>query len=70
MLIHLSQQQKSDLASLKAEVGKIDINKLRTLHADLSKLSNVVDSNVVKKYVHDKLFSNVKASTDQEINQV
>ena len=70
MLIHLSQQQKSDLASLKAEVDKIDINKLRTLHADLSKLSNVVDSNVVKKYVHDKLFSNVKASTDQEINQV
>ena len=70
MLIHLSQQQKSDLASLKAEVDKIDINKLRTLHAGLSKLSNVVDSNVVKKYVHDKLFSNVKASTDQEINQV
>ena len=70
MLIHLSQQQKSDLASLKAEVDKIDINKLRTIHADLSKLSNVVDSNVVKKYVHDKLFSNVKASTDQEINQV
>ena len=70
MLIHLSQQQKSDLASLKAEVDKIDINKLRTLHADLGKLSNVVDSNVVKKYVHDKLFSNVKASTDQEINQV
>ena len=41
---------KSDLASLKAEVNKIDIGKLKTAPADLSELSkNVVDNDVVKK---------------------
>ena len=40
---------KSDLAILKAEVDKIDIEKLKTFPADLSKLSNIVNSNIVKK---------------------
>ena len=40
---------KSDLARLKAEVDKIDIEKLKTAHADLSKLSNVVNNDVVIK---------------------
>ena len=40
---------KSDLARLKAEVDKIDISKLKTAHADLSKLSNVVNNDVVIK---------------------
>ena len=40
---------KSDLARLKAEVDKIDIGKLKTAHADLSKLSNVVNNYVVIK---------------------
>ena len=41
---------KSDLASLKAEVNKIDIGKLKTAPADLSELSkNVVDNDVVQK---------------------
>ena len=40
---------KSDLASLKAEVDKIDIDNLKTIHPDLSKLRNVVYNNVVKK---------------------
>ena len=40
---------KSDLARLKAEVDKIDIGKLKTAHADLSKLSNVVNNDVVIK---------------------
>ena len=39
---------KSDLASLKAEVDKIDVDKLKTVPVDLSKLSNVAN-NVVKK---------------------
>ena len=42
---------KSDLASLKAEVDKIDVDKL--------KLSNVVNNEVVKKTVYDKLVAKV-----------
>ena len=43
---------KSNLASLKTEVDKLDINKLATVHVDLTKLSNVVRNNVVKKKLH------------------
>ena len=46
---------KSDLASLKTEVGKIDVDKLKTVPTDLCKLSNVVKNEVVKKAVYDKL---------------
>ena len=37
------------LANLKAEVDKIDVDKLKTVPADLSKLSNVVNNYVVRK---------------------
>ena len=40
---------KSDLASLKAEVDKIVIGKLKTVPVDLSKLSNVVNKDTVQK---------------------
>ena len=40
---------KSDLASLKAEVDKIDVDKLKTVPIDLSKLTNVLKNKVVKK---------------------
>ena len=40
---------KSDLAILKAEVDKIDQNKLKTIPFDLSKLSSIVDNDVIKK---------------------
>ena len=49
---------KTNLANLKSEVDKLDIDKLATLSADLSKLSNVV-KNVVKKTVYDKLVAKV-----------
>ena len=42
---------KSDLVSLKAEVDKLDIDKLVPVPGDLSKLSNVVKNNVVKNAV-------------------
>ena len=45
---------KSNLASLKAEVDKLDIDKLVLVPVDLSKVSDVVN-NVVKKTVCDKL---------------
>ena len=40
---------KSDLASLKAEVDKIDLEKLKIFPVDLSKFSNVVNNEVVNK---------------------
>ena len=40
---------KPNLANLKAEVDKIDIEKLKTTPVDLSKLSNIVNNDVVKK---------------------
>ena len=40
---------KSDLASLKAEVDKIDLEKLKIVPVDLSKFSNVVNNEVVNK---------------------
>lgn len=40
---------KSALAILKAEVDKIDQNKLKTIPFDLSKLSTIADNDVVKK---------------------
>ena len=41
----------SDLAVLKAEVDKIDINKLKTVPVNLSKLSNIVNKGVVKNCI-------------------
>ena len=40
---------KSDLASLKAEIDRLDIDKLVPVPVDLSKLSDVVKINVIKK---------------------
>ena len=40
---------KTNLASLKTEVDKIDVDKLKTVPFDLAKLSNVVSNDVVKK---------------------
>ena len=44
---------KTNLASLKTEVDKLDIDKLVPVPADLSKLSDVVKN--YKKTVYDKL---------------
>ena len=40
---------KTNLASLKTEVDKLDIDKLVPVPTDLSKLSNVVENDVIKK---------------------
>ena len=39
---------KFDLACLKAEIDKIDLEKLRTVPVGLNKLTNVVNDDVVK----------------------
>ena len=46
---------KTNLANLKTEVQKLDIDKLAPVPFDLSKLSDVVKNDVVKKAVYDKL---------------
>ena len=42
---------KTNLASLKVEVNKLDVNKLAPVPVDLSKLSDVVKNDAVKKTV-------------------
>ena len=42
---------KANLANLKTEVDKLDIDKLVPVPVDLSKLSDIVKNDVVKKTV-------------------
>ena len=44
-----SYATKTNLAALKTEVDEIDTDKLKTVPADLAKLSNVVKNETVKK---------------------
>ena len=50
---------KTNLANLKTEVDKLDIDKLVPVPVDLSKLSDVVKNDVVKKDVYNKLVAKV-----------
>ena len=57
---------KTNLASLKTEVDKLDIGKLAPIPFDLSKLSNVVKNDVSKKTVYDKLVAKVNSIDTSE----
>ena len=50
---------KTNLASLKIEVDKLDIAKLTPVSNDLAKLSNVVRNDVVKKTEYSQLVTKV-----------
>ena len=50
---------KINLANLKSEVDKLDIDKLKPVPTDLSKLSNVVKNDVIKKADYNKLVTKV-----------
>ena len=50
---------KTNLANLKTEADKLDIDKLLPVPVDLSKLSDAVKYDVVKKTVYDKLVAKV-----------
>ena len=50
---------KSNLASLKTEIDKLGIDKLVTIPVDLSKLTDVVKNDVVKKTEYKKLVTKV-----------
>ena len=51
---------KTNLASLKTEVDKIDIDKLKTAPTDLAKLSNAVENNLVKRTVYNTKLTSIE----------
>ena len=51
---------KTNLAALKTEVDKIDVDKLKTTPTDLAKLSNVVKNDVVKKTDYNAKVTSIK----------
>ena len=53
--------KKGNLFSLKPGADKLDIEQLETTPIDLSKQSNVVKIDVVKKTVYHELIKNVNA---------
>ena len=50
---------KTNLASFKTEVDKLDIDKLVPIPVDLSKLSDAVKNDAAKKNVYNKLVAKV-----------
>ena len=50
---------KTNLANLKTDVDKLDIEKLAPVPVDLSKLSDELKNDVVKKAVYGKLVAKV-----------
>ena len=52
---------KTNLASLKTEVDKIDTDKLKIVPADLAKLSNVAKNEVVKKTDYSTKVTSIEA---------
>ena len=51
---------KTNLASLKTEVDKIDVDKLKTVPVDLAKLTNAVEHNLVKKGVYNTKVTSIE----------
>ena len=56
-----SYATKTNLTSLKTEVDKVDTDKLKTVPADLAKLSNVVKNDVVKKTDYNTKVTSIEA---------
>ena len=72
-----SYASKINLAALKTEVDKIDVDKLKTVPDDLAKLTNVVKNEVAKKtdfsadnYVTRTKFSADTNALDDKIDKV
>ena len=62
LILHVDTSRfalKQNLAGLKTGVDKVDINKLVPNPVDLSKLSDVVKNDVVKKAFYGKLAAKV-----------
>ena len=56
---------KANLTSLKTEVDKLDIDKLVPAPVDLSKLSDIVKNDVIKKTTYDKLVAKDNIDTSR-----
>ena len=52
---------KTNLATLKTEVDKIDTDKLKTAPADLAKLTNAIENDVVKKTDYSTEITSIEA---------
>ena len=52
---------KTNLAALKTEVDQIDADKLKTTPADLAKLTNAVEHDVVKKTDYNTKVTSIEA---------
>ena len=52
---------KTNLAALKTEVDKIDVDKLKTTPTDLDRLSNLVKNDVVKKTDYNTKVTSIEA---------
>ena len=52
---------KTNLAALKTEVDKIVTDKLKTTPADLAKLTNAIENNVVKKTDYNTKVASIEA---------
>ena len=51
---------KTNLAALKTEIDKIDVDKLKTAPTDLAKLTNAVENDLVKKTVYNTKMTSIK----------
>ena len=51
---------QNNLAALKTEVDKIDIDKLKTAPTDLAKLTNAVENDLVKKTVYNTKVTSIE----------
>ena len=60
--------KKSDLSSLKLDVDVLDIGFLETAPIDLNQRSKVVNNDVVKKTVYDKLIAKVDATDTSKLS--
>ena len=56
-----SYASKTNLAALKSEVDKIDVDKVKTTPIDLAKLGNVVKNHVVKKTDYSTKVTSIEA---------
>ena len=56
-----SYATKTNLAALKTEVDKIDADKLKTTPADLAKLTNAIENDVVKKTDYSTKVTSIEA---------
>ena len=52
---------KTNLAALKTEVDKIDVDKLKTAPVDLAKLTNAIENDLVKKTVYNTKVTSIEA---------